>query len=222
MSDEWEARRRWLLISAVGLDALLLIGMAAGAIWIRPGTALPLDQRLEYLGARPIGWTLTWSSWMVAAIAEIVFIFSLARCLQHRAADLALKLVVGGVSVDLFCQALQVTVVPRLAAQPGAVGAFLALEGVCVVGSMVIGPALYTLAVAAVTSAFPRRDRWVRLTAWPTIVGGALMTASGFTTNAYFMGGATIVSLGTYCAWALAVTRAVLVDVMPKERMRAA
>ena len=90
----------------VGLHAA---GLALAAAGMRPGTPLvPLPERLDYLAAAPLGWTLGWVSWMLCAVLLIAFLAALTGRLRERRelARLGLTVAVAGAAFDLFCDAV--------------------------------------------------------------------------------------------------------------------
>lgn len=191
--------------TTAGLNALGLV-LAAGAM--RPGAPMmPLDARVAFLASRPIGWTVGWGVWMLAAIALVVFFVLLARAVPGRSSRAGLVLVAIGAAVDLACDTAQMTLVPLVAAahEPAR---FAALDRACWAGGVIGGSGLYCLAVATLTIALARAGR-----------AGPLVVASGALTLAFgavwvgaevvearaFLEPATAATVGAFLLWAVAV-----------------
>jgi hypothetical protein len=126
---------------------------------MRPGAPMmPLAERLPWLAARPLGWTLGWAVWILAAVALVTLFAMLLRPLPRSHGPLALALVAIGAAVDLTCDVLQMIVVPLVAAadQPAL---FLALDRALWGGGVILGSGLYCAGMAVATHGLARRGR---------------------------------------------------------------
>lgn len=195
--------------TTAALNALGLL-MAVGAMW--PGAPdAPRAARLQFLAARPLGWTLGWVTWMLAAVALVVFFSHLARALRRPWGLMALVLVAMGAAVDLLCDAVQVTVVPLAAGlalrDPGAGAPFDLVERAAWAGGVVVGCGLYCLGVGAATLGLARREAappLVRLAALSTLAGGAVWVGAEVAGARALLAPATAVTVLGFIAWAVA------------------
>ena len=207
-----EHSRRLLVVATGALLGTIFLAMSGLALWIRPGSLLfPLESRSAYIASAGPGWVAGWLLWMVCALSLVAFLFAVANYTESRYADLALTLGAIGTGTDIFCQALQATVLPVLAAEmPATRATFLAVEQLCLVGSVTTGPAFYTLGIPLIMKALRHRSPMTRALGSVALACGAMMVASGFTTDGLFMGAATAVQLTTYCLWAVSAVRDML------------
>src|SRR4029453_17451630 len=68
---------------------LHLLGLALAMTGMRPGTPLvPAPERVAYLAARPLLWSLGWATWMLCALALVAFLAALARAVPEAGAIL--------------------------------------------------------------------------------------------------------------------------------------
>lgn len=200
----------WL---AAGLNAAGLCFAVAG---MRPGApGAPLEARLQFLAAAPLGWTLGWGVWMLAALAVVVFFTHLARAVRGQAGLLGLALVAMGAAVDLLCDVVQLTVIPQVAAaaltDPGGRALFLALDRGLWAGGVVVACGLYCLGVAVVTQGLARDDlapKPLRAASLCTLLGGAVWIAAELLLARAVLPAATAVTVGAFMVWALLVPRA--------------
>jgi hypothetical protein len=208
VSDRSLAGLAW---ANVGLHLAALAGAAVG---IRPGSPLvPLTERLNYLASAPLGWTLAWVAWMLAALALIGFLAAVTRRLPEPGvlADLGLMVAVAGAAFDFFCDAVYILVFPMLASwQPDAESLFLVLERVTGIASLVIANGAYAVATLLFTLAL-RHHPGVSLPT--TCVGcavagfGLLLAAAGFTGEPLHAEMATAPTIGLFCVWVVLVAR---------------
>jgi hypothetical protein len=193
---------------------LLALALAAGGL--RPGSALfGLEQRLAYLAAYPAAWSLGWASWMLCTLAFVAFFAALVRAVPGPADGLRLALVIGtaGGAVDLFCDLIQMTALPALAAaEPPPTALFLTMERVAGAGGLVVANGAYTLATLLATYGLPRRpglSAVVIAVGWGVFVGGGLLVVAGFTDWTLLAAVGTGPMIGLFCAWVLLVARLV-------------
>ena len=88
------------LVILAWANVVLHVGALVGAaVGMRPGSPLvPLDERLEYLAAAPLAWTLAWIAWMLCALALIAFLAAVTArlaTLTEQSPHLALEAVTG-------------------------------------------------------------------------------------------------------------------------------
>lgn len=206
--DARTAARLAAALNAAGLC------FAAGGMW--PGApGVPLEARLEFLAVAPLGWTLGWGVWMLAALSVVVLFVHLARAVRGPAGLLGLALVAMGAAVDLLCDVVQLAVVPQVAAaalaDPGARALFLALDRGLWAGGVVVACGLYCLGVAVVTRGLSRDDRapWpLRAAALCTLVGCAVWIAAELLLARAVLPAATAVTVGAFMTWAVLVPSA--------------
>lgn len=187
------------------------LGMAA--VGMRPGTPLvPLSERLEYLARAPLGWTLGWATWMICAIALIVFLAAVAEQLGDRAALARYGVVVAmvGAAFDLFCDSLYIVLFPMLAARPVSEELFLTVERGTGIASLVIANGAYSVSTLLFTLTMHRQGGVGQST---LVVGyavagfGLLLAGAGFTGVPWHAEWATGPTIGLFCVWVLLVAR---------------
>jgi hypothetical protein len=204
-------RLAWL---NVGLH---VAGLAFAALGMRPGTPLVgLDERLAYLAGYPLGWSLGWGTWMLCTLALIAFFAALARQLPEHAdaARLALILAAAGGAVDLFCDAVYITVLPWLAASysPASEWLFRTVERLATAGGTVVANGLYSIGTLLLTLCLRGRKGLVPGTlglGYAVFGCGMLLTAAGFLHDAWYLALATGPTIGGFCLWVLWVARSV-------------
>lgn len=194
--------------------ALHLLGLVFAALGMRPGSPLtPLPERLDYLAATPLGWTLGWVVWMLCAAALIAFLAVAAHRLGPNAATahFGVTVAVVGAGFDLLCDALFIIALPMLAAQPAVPeGLFLLVERAIGVGSLVIANGFYSLAVLLLTLTLRGRTG---IRPWTVALGlgvagcGFLLVAAGFTGTAWHAAWATPPTMVLFCLWVVLVAR---------------
>jgi hypothetical protein len=171
---------------------------------------------MAYLASFPLTWSLAWGVWMLCALALTAFFAVASHCLPGRPlARLAVVLCAAGAAVDLFCDGVQMLVLPMVAAEgPGAAMLFRALERAAGVGGLVSANGLYGLATLALTWEMRRLPgaRPALLLGIATFAGAMLMAYAGFTGNAWQAASFSTVTVACLCGWALAVARAVPVQ----------
>jgi hypothetical protein len=204
----------WLLRGVAAFNVVAhLLGLAAAGVGMRPGSPLvSLEDRMAYLAGAPLAWSLAWGVWMVCALALVAFLALAARRLgpQSELARTAVLLAAAGMAVDLFCEAVQMTVLPLTAALgQSAAGAFVAWERAAGAGGLVAANGLYSLATLLLALALRGGPgaQPARVLGVATFVGGMALVASGFTGDARLAAVATVLTIGCYCAWVVAVTR---------------
>jgi hypothetical protein len=194
------------LVALAWVNVILhIFALVLAAIGMRPGSPLvPLDERLAYLAAVPIGWTAGWSTWMVCAIALIAFLAVMTtRLSEHaRLAQLALIIAVVGLGFDLFCDSIYLLVFPELASRESAL--FLIVERITGIGSLIIANGAYSVSILLITLALrdrQRRSRGVIGTGYAVAVFGLLLSAAGFTGVPWHAQWATLPTIGFFCVW---------------------
>jgi hypothetical protein len=193
--------------------AVHVAGLAFAAVGMRPGSALVgLPERRAYLATFPPGWCLGWGVWMLCALALVAFFAVLARRLPEYPdlAGLAVLLAAAGAAVDLFCDAINITVLPRAAAETEP-ALFLLIDRVTFAGGLIVANGLYSIATLLLTIGLARRPgmpRVVPLLGWGVFVFGMVMVVAGFADSARLAELATGPTIILFCAWAVVVARA--------------
>jgi hypothetical protein len=192
--------------------ALHACGLALAVTAMQPGTILATPaQRTAWLAARPPGWTLGWTVWILCAVSLVVLLAALnARLrLPSTAAGAAVAAAAAGAVVDVFCDALWIAVVPDLAAG-GPDRVFLAWERALSVGGTVAANGAYSAAVLVFTVLLPRSAPWglPRLMGLVTAAAGAGLCAAGLLGQAYGVALFSGLTIGAFVAWALTLARA--------------
>ncbi len=195
------------LLAAINAG-LHLIGLAAAANWIQPGTPfLPLGERMTYVAAAPWGWTAGWAVWMVCALALLAFVEA-AEARLAGSGRLATALAAAGVAVDLLCEAVWVLVIPEVAAR-GDEGLFLALERLAAAGGTVAANGLYSLAILRLAWAL-RRDAVASGLGAAVGCAGLLLVGAGWGGDPAQVAWTTGLTIGLYCLWVFAAARGVI------------
>ncbi len=198
----------WLNVAAHALALVLAL------VGIPPGSPLvPLADRLHYLSGSPAGWTLGWAVWMACALALVAFLAALAPRLADRGPlpNLAVTLAAAGAVLDLFCDAVYIAVLPRLAGRgPPAVETFLAVEQLANVGGLVAANGMYTLGTLLLTLCLrgcPERAPGVVLVGGGVFVSGMVLVAAGLLGEPRLAEWGTGPTIGLYCVWVLLAAR---------------
>ena len=194
---------------AAGLHAL---GLVLAVTAMQPGTVLATPQaRTAWLAARPPGWTAGWAVWILCALALVALLGALAQRLEaERAwAATAVALAAAGAAVDVFCDAVWITVIPELAAQ-GPDRVFLAAERALSVGGNVAANGLYSAAVLVMVHLLPPGPAWraQRLLGWLTVAGGFGLCAATLAGGSYAVALFAGMTMAAFIGWALALARA--------------
>ena len=186
--------------------ALHVLGLALAAIVMRPGTpAAALPARMGYLAARPLGWMVGWLVWVLCAAALATFMILLARAMPSRAtrAGAALALVAAG--IDVACDVAYAWLMPARAA--GSVASFVTLESRLGPLSLTVANGLYSAAVLMSTLGLPRTAVLARALGVFTFLAGMGLAAAGLTGNPWHVVVGTALTIPSFMAWTLAVSR---------------
>jgi hypothetical protein len=193
-----------------------LLALALTAVGIRPGSPLvPLGERLSYLAARPVAWTLGWVSWIVCAVALVAFVAILTYRLSKHAelAQIGLIIAVVGAAFDLLCDSVHLVVLPTLACrQPPPEALFLTVERVTGITSLVIANGAYSIAILMLTLSLRDERQRVRFTislGYGVAGFGLLLAAAGFTGVPAHAAWATLPTIILFCVWVIVVARSV-------------
>lgn len=180
------------------------LGLVCAVTGMRPGAPdEPLEARVEWVAARPFGWTVGWGVWMLAALAVVVLFAHLARAVRGRKGVLALVLVASGAAVDLTCDALQMTLLPDAAASDDR-QAFERLERTLWIGGVVVACGLYAVGTAVATVGLGERaSRVVQAAAAVTVGGCAVWIVAELALARALLAPATGVSVGAFMVWAV-------------------
>ena len=207
-SPQTLVRLAWLNVVLHGL------GLVFAAVALGPGSPLaPAAERTAYLAARPVGWSLGWATWMVCALALVVFLTALFPHLDPRkpeAAALAVVLSAAGAAVDLLCDTLFIVLLPTLA-RDGPTPLFLAFERTLGAGGAVVANGLYSISVLLAVACMPRGAewRWARVLGVATGLAGLSLVAAGLTGVPSHLLATTPLTIVAFMGWTLAVARAV-------------
>jgi hypothetical protein len=188
------------------------VGLGLAALGMRPGTPpFSVEERAAYVAAAPAGWTIGWATWMICALLLVAYAVALADALGGPLARFAATVAAAGMAVDLLCDALQISLLPRLASPENPIGPlFGSWERALALGGQVVANGLYTVAVAGFGVALRGRPRMSLAGAACalTVAGGALMVGACFASWSPGLPLGTAVAIGGYCAWTLLVARA--------------
>jgi hypothetical protein len=195
---------------------LHVAGLTLAAIGMSPGTPLfPLPERMMYMAAAPIGWTLGWLSWMLCAVALVAFLAVLVQRLGEGAelARFGLLIAIAGLPIDLFCDAVFILVLPMIASwQPPAEQLFLVVERVTGIGSLVIANGAYSVAILLVSRVLQDRASiglGTVMLGYAVGLCGLLLVAAGCTGVPWHAQWATPPTIGLFCLWVVLVARSV-------------
>jgi hypothetical protein len=191
-------------------------GLAIAAVGMKPGTPLvPLNDRLAYLAGAPIGWTLGWATWILCAVALVIYLAILTRHLCDGAdlARLGLVIALVGAGFDVTCDLLYILVFPAAAAQPPAFApTFVLLERAMGIVSMSVANSAYAIAILLTTLSLRGRPGFSRLVVvigFAVSASGFLLSAAGITGVAWHAEFATGPTIGLFCVWVIMVARCV-------------
>jgi hypothetical protein len=189
--------------------ALHVIGLAVAFFGMRPGSPLvPLDDRMAYLAARPLGWAAGWGVWMLCALALVAFVAALRPYAEtSELALVALVLAAAGAGIDLFCDVGQIVVLPDVAAwRPPQPALFVSWERLLGAGGAVVANGLYSAAVFLIALALRRR-----VPAYAFAIGlascgaGIVMVVAGFSGNARLLEASVGPTIGSFLLWCAAM-----------------
>ena len=187
---------------------LHVLGLVAAVLWMRPGTAVhPLAERMSYLATAPGGWRLGWSLWALCACALLAFLGLLAAARPGPATQAAFSIACAAAAVDLTCDTLFATVLPRAAAA-GFGETFLLLERGLNAASLTVANGLYSVAVLVASRGVGLAgvaESRQRLLALATFLAGLVLAATGLTGDPHHVELATGPTLGLFMAWTLVV-----------------
>jgi hypothetical protein len=152
---------------------------------------------------------------MGCALLQVAFYAALAsHVTEHpHVARLAVTIACAGAVVDLFCDALFITVLPAAAAGGRENEAlFLALERLGSAGGLIVANGFYVLATFLLTLCLRGRPGVAPgvLAAGYGVFGfGLLLSAAGFTGVAWHAEVMTGPTIGCFCLWVLLAARSV-------------
>jgi hypothetical protein len=194
--------------------AVHALALALAWFGMRPGSpAFDLDTRRAYLAGQPLAWSLGWGSWMACAALQVAFYAELARHLPEHphAARLAVTVACAGAAVDLFCDALFITVLPGVAAGgKEAEPVFLALERLGGAGGLIVANGFYVLATLILTLCLRGRAGLAPYTieaGLGVFVFGIQLSAAGFTGVPWHAEALTGPTIGCFCVWVVLAAR---------------
>jgi hypothetical protein len=194
--------------------ALHALALTMALIGMRPGSPLvALPERLHYLASYPLGWSLGWGTWMLCTFALVAFFAALAQQLpeQRTVPQLAVVLAAAGGTLDLFCDSLQITVLPLLAAQaPVPEATFLAFERAASAGGLIVANGLYATGVLLFTACLHwlrGSRRWVVPVGYGVFAFGMVLVVAGFLNEPRLAAISTGPTIGLYCLWSVLVAR---------------
>jgi hypothetical protein len=185
-------------------------------IGLLPGSpSAPLEERMDYLAGSPLVWSLGWSAFILCAFALVGFFAALAQRIAPKtpAASLAVIIAIAGGTLDLFCDAIYIVVLPRIASsRPPSPATFLAIEHLANVGGLVVANGMYALGVLMLTLCLRvclGIDAWVAVTGYGTFGFGMILVAAGLLNSPRLAELATGPTLGLYCLWTVLAARCV-------------
>jgi hypothetical protein len=190
---------------------LHLAGLAMALVAMRPGSpAFDLETRRAFLTDHPMLWSLGWGTWMVCALMQVAFYAVLASNLpaHPHASRFAVTIASAGAAVDILCDSIFITVLPRVAAEGvESQSVFLALERLAAAGGLIVANGFYVLAVLILTLCLPRREMASIAAGYATFGFGLLLTAAGFTGVTWHAEAMTGPTIAFYCLWTILVAR---------------
>jgi hypothetical protein len=209
------ARGPNVVLSLAWLSATAhLVALAFTALAIAPGNPVTdLPARLNYLAHFPIGWSLGWCAWMLSAVGFVAFFAGIStRIPGHpELVRLAVVLAVSGAAIDLTCDMVQLSVLPRAAAGGEAAKAlFLAVERIVGIGGTVVANAYYSVGVLLISVALRPcgpRARWAVWFGYGVFAFGMVLTLAGVIDHASLMAASGVLTILVYCAWVVLVAR---------------
>jgi hypothetical protein len=192
------------LRTAAWINLILHLAGLGLALLMRPGTGMiPLAERMQFLAGGPLGWKLGWSMWMLCALALGLFFVVLSPHLSPLIRRAALLCATAAITVDLFCDAAQIVLLP-LAAR-GETAPFLLWERVIGLGGTLIANGLYTLGALIVT--FSIDDKRVRGLGLVLGLAGGAMCVGGVLDVPRVIELSTGPTIVVYCVWAMVLAR---------------
>lgn len=204
--------RRELRRAAWTAGGLNLLGLLCAVGGMRGGAPMvALDARLAFLSCAPLGWSLGWAIWFFAALALVwlfvTLVWERARAGRSWLAEaVGLAFVTLGAATDLCCDALQIVLIPELAAAAltgGDASAFLTLERGLWTGGVVCGCGLYCGGVLIVTCArWPSLPRLARACGLVTALAGAVWVAAELCAAREVLEPATGATVLAFVGWA--------------------
>ncbi len=200
------------------------LGLVCAALFLKPGTPLvPVDERMEWLAARPWQWTAGWAIWILCAVAMGVFVTLLGRALAPRGGVLVKIAIVAAwvaVAIDITCDTAWMTMPGRAAgAQTAAeIERFLAAERLLGALGQVGANGLYSLSVLLLSLALP--GRLARLLGAATFLAGMGIVAAGVTNDAELLMLSTGPTIGLFCVWTAAAALVVAREIPPAAARR--
>jgi hypothetical protein len=205
-----QAARPRVRVEAFAAGGLNALGLVLAVVGMRPGAPmLPLDQRMVFLAAHPVGWTLGWTVWLLAALALVLLFARLVRVLPGALAVPALALAAIGATIDITCDVLQIIAIPLVAAaEPPAPALFAALDAGLWGCGVILGSGLYCAAVALATLGLARRRHASRLlvaSATATSLGGIVWVAAEVGGARAVLEPITGLTVGAFILWTLAL-----------------
>jgi hypothetical protein len=187
---------------------LHILALLLARFGMRPGSPLvPLPERLEYLAAAPLAWSLGWATWMLCSAALIAFLAVLVHRLPRgrHVARLALMIAVTAAAFDIYCDSVYILILPDLAAgHPTPEDLFKLVERLAGIGSLVIANGGYSIAILLIAQAL----RGYAAALGYAVAGfGLVLAAAGFTGVPWHAEWAAPPTIGLYCIWVLVVAR---------------
>jgi hypothetical protein len=196
---------------AVAVAAALLhsAGLVLAVTAMQPGTALhAAEARVRWLAARPAGWMVGWSVWILCALSLLALLALLNERLPRRTSlgAAAVSVAAAGAAVDIFCNALWIGFIPELAAA-GPDRVFLAAERALTLGGTVTANGLYSMATLAFTLLLPPAPEWrlARLMGLVTAASGIGLCVAGLGGRPYALALFSGLTIAAFVAWALAL-----------------
>jgi hypothetical protein len=191
-----------------------LIALAFTAVAITPGNPVTeLPARLNYLAHFPLGWSLGWCAWMLSAVCFVAFFTGLASRIGGgpQLVRLAVVLAVAGATIDLTCDMVQLSVLPKAAAGGDAAKSlFLAVERIAGIGGMVVANSYYSVGVLLISLALRPcgpAARWAIWFGYGVFAVGMLLTFAGMIDNASLAAVSGVLTILVYCVWVVLVAR---------------
>lgn len=200
---------KWLRIAAALTIILHVLGLIAAVVGIRAGTAtFPVEQRMTHIAAPWSLWKIAWVAWMFSAMSFVAFNAAVEKAWDLSGVCVRLGVCIGVAAASLDCvfDALQIVVLPEVAASGGGPRVFLALARFASIGGIVVANGLYSISVALLSCALRGRiSRAAFALGMATLVTGLALSAVGFSSDPHLTEYFTGPVFAAYLLWVLAL-----------------
>ena len=161
---------------------------------------------MAYLASIPGGWRMGWALWALCALALLAFFGLLAARRPGAATQFAFAIACAGAAVDLTCDTLFVTVLPRAATGPAET--FLLVERGINAASLAVANGLYSVAVLLASRSLrlgETAEKRQRVLGLLTFVFGSALAGAGLAGDPRLVELATGPTIALFMAWTVVV-----------------